>query len=370
LLSLFVKISLQLSRKMLIISQLFFWKRKTWLSAIVQHRRSRIVLFLVTLLISVSCQVSSRNTTTTSQRTTQNGFKVAVVLPQNVDDNSWNEAGYQALQVVKEKIGAITTYQDNVDVPSGQPSQVFEKVFREYAHNGYDFIIGHGGQFVSAIEKVAKEFPRTKFAVVGGYGGNNNNVGGITYQVTEAGYWVGSVAGLATKNNKIGYIGGQVLADGLELSKFYEKGAHAINSQVEVSVKWTDSFTDLEKVTKITQSLIKSGIDVIMVGASQLAPTVIKLAEEAKINAIAPFTDLYPLAPQTVITSLLIEYPAIYLQATTLVREGRWEGKLYRFNLKQGAFRLAPFREHLTPEQLTKLNEVKQSILLGKLNLS
>jgi basic membrane protein A and related proteins len=143
-------------------------------------------------------------------------------------------------------------------------------------------------------------------------------------------------------------------------------------------VKWTNSFTDLEKVTEITKSLIKSGIDVIMVDASQLAPTVIKLAEEAKINAIAaleqkaiaPFTDLYPLAPQTVITSLLIEYPAIYLQATTLVREGRWEGKLYRFNLKEGAFRLAPFREHLTPEQLTKLNEVKQSILLGKVNLS
>ncbi len=324
----------------------------------------------MTLLTSVSCQVSSDNITTSSEKTTQNGFKIAVVLPQNVDDHSWNEAGYQALQVLKEKIGAITSYHDNVDVPSGQPSQVFEKVFREYAHNGYDFIIGHGGQFVGAIEKVAKQFPRTKFAVVGGYGGNNNNLGGITYETTEAGYLVGSVAGLTTKTNKVGYIGGQALADGLELSQFYQKGAHAINSQVQVSVKWNNSFTDVAQVTEITQFLIKSGIDVIMIDASQLAPTVIKLAEEAKIKVIAPFTDLYPLAPQTVITSLLIEYPAIYLQATTLVREGRWEGKLYRFNLKQGAFRLAPFREHLTPEQLTKINAVKQSILRGKLNLS
>ena len=347
---------------MLIISQLFSLKRKTWLCC--------IGLFLVTLFTSVSCQVASRNTMTTPPTTTNTGFKVAVVLPQNVDDHSWNEAGYQALQGVKEKMGAITSYQDNVDVPSGQPSQVFEKVFRQYAQTGYDFIIGHGGQFVGAIEKVAKEFPRTKFAVVGGYGGNNNNVGGITYQTTEAGYLVGSVAGLTTKTNKIAYIGGQALADGLELSQFYQKGAIAINSQVQVSVKWNNSFTDVAQVTEITQSLIKSGIDVIMIDASQLAPTVIKLAAEAKINAIAPFTDLYSLAPQTVITSLLIEYPAIYLHATTLVREGRWEGKLYRFNLKQGAFRLAPFREHLTPQQLTAINDVKQSILRGKLNLS
>ncbi|MDB9511794.1 BMP family protein [Kamptonema animale CS-326] len=329
-----------------------------------------IALFILSVLVVVSCSSPRDRIELSVETTAENNFNVAVLLPQGLNDSSWNQAGYEGLQAIQQQIGATVAYKDSVDLPSGQPSAKFEQAFREYAQSGYDLILGHGGQFITAIETAAKEFPRTKFALVGSYAGNNINAGGITYRADEAGYLTGVVAALATKTNKITLIGARPIGDAQDVAKFYERGAKAINPNIAVSFKWTGSFSDVAKGAEMATAAVKSGEDVLIVIADVVTETVIKIAESAGAKTIALFSDEHKLAPKTVLTSLLIKYPTIYLRAATLVRQGHWEGKQYRFGFKDGAIELAPFRGNLTPEQEAKVNAIKEDILLNKINFS
>ncbi|MDM8515725.1 BMP family ABC transporter substrate-binding protein [Desulfobacterales bacterium HSG16] len=129
-------------------------------------------------------------------------FKTAILLPREVNADGWTRAGYAGLLLIKKKLQAEIAYSENI------PESEFEQVFRRYAQDGFDFIIGHGGQFVPAAEVVAKEFPRTKFAITSKYQGNNNNLGALSLREGELGFLAGVIAAVKTKKQKIGFLGG------------------------------------------------------------------------------------------------------------------------------------------------------------------
>ena len=329
-----------------------------------------VALFILTTLFAISCNSSVNNTGRPSQAPAASNFKVAVVLPRDAKKDDWSKSGYEGLQAIKEQLGATVDYRENVDVPSPQPIAVFEKVFREYAKTGYDLILGQGEQFVPAIEIIAKEFPRTKFAAVGGpYLGNNKNFASLGFRAGETGYVLGVAAALASKTKKIAFIGGTRIPDIINIAKFYEKGAKATSSQVAVTISYVESWTDELKGRQLAEAAIKSGVDVILANAGKADTAIIKLAESVGIKVIGTYKDLYDLAPNAVLTSYLYSFPVLYVQAATLMRQGRWEGKRYRFGMKEKAIDFAPFRGKLTSEQEAKVNAVKKDILLGKIDL-
>lgn len=261
------------------------------------HRMSLIkIISLFTLGIIMSCNVSPM----APELAATGDFKVAIVLPRSADDGSWSQSGYEGLQRIAKELKARVAYTDKVEVP---PRKDFQQVFRQYAADGYDFIIGHGGQFQSGLEAVAKEFPQKKFALVGGYPGNNKNLGALGFRGDEMGYIMGVVVALKTQTHKVGMIGGLPVADVVDVAKLYERGAKAIDPNIQVFVNWTNSWTE------------------------------------------------------------------ILLEGATLVRQGRWQGKQYRFGMQEGVLDLAPFRGALTPEAEAIVNEIKQDILMGKIDL-
>jgi basic membrane protein A len=60
----------------------------------------------------------------------------------------------------------------------------------------------------------------------------------------------------------------------------------------------------------------------------------------------------------------------LLLEGATLVQQGRWEGKQYKFGLQEGAQELAPFYGLLTPEEEAKVNAIKQDILTSKIDVA
>ena len=56
------------------------------------------------------------------------------------------------------------------------------------------------------------------------------------------------------------------------------------------------------------------------------------------------------------------------LAGATLAKQGRWEGKQYKFGLAEGVQNLAPFYGLVTAEQESKINQVKNDILTGKID--
>lgn len=327
------------------------------------HRRFLIkIVYIFTIGIILSCNISP----IAPELAGTADLKVAIVLPRSADDGSWSQSGYEGLQLIAKELKAQVAYTDKMEVP---PRKDFQQVFRQYAADGYDFIIGHGGQFQSALEAVAKEFPQTKFAMVGGYSGNNNNLGALGFRADEMGYIMGVVAALKTQTHKVGMIGGLRVADVVDVAKLFERGAKANDPNIQVFINWTNSWTDSEKASQAAEEMVRAGVDTILAYLNETNRAVFAVAAAAGARAIGYPKDQYHLAPDTIITSAIYRISNILLQGAILMRQGRWEGKQYRFGMQEGALDIAPFRGALTPAEEAIVNGVKQDILMGKIDL-
>ena len=294
----------------------------------------------------------------------RHSFKTALLLPREVDADGWTRSGYAGLLLIGKKLQSEIAYSENIPEPE------FEQVFRRYAQDGFDFIIGHGGQFISAAEVAAKEFPRTKFAVVTKYSGNNRNLGALSLREGEMGFLAGVVAAVKTKKQKIGFIGGVLYKVNRETISLFEQGVKHIDPNITVFVDWNESWTDRERAMQLARKQIQSGIDILVVGAGKAGLAIHPIAQKAGVYTIGWIEDQYNLAPGNVITSIVQDIPQLLLQGATLARKGRWEGKQYKFGLREGVQYLARFRGMLSPDQEKQVQTVLDDIILRKINLT
>lgn len=327
-----------------------------------------IALFSITIFLTIACQSSNINPNTNSPTPSTN-IKVAAFMPRDVHKDGWSKSGYEGLLTIEKELGVKIAYKDNVDVPSPQPDTTFEKVASDFVEANYDLVIAHGGQLKNAIEKVALKYPNNKFALANVYPGNNKNLAGIFYRTTESGYLLGILAGLVTKTHKVILISGSETPSAIENAKFATKGLKFIDPKATFEFKISGSFTDEVKAKKSGEEAIASGADVLIVNAGNTNKVIAKLAEEAGIKVIGINEDIYNFAPQAVISSMLPQFQSIYREAVTLLLQGRWEGKPYRFGIKEKAIEFAPFRGSLTPEQEAKFNKIKEDIILDKIDI-
>ncbi|MGB2965172.1 MAG: BMP family ABC transporter substrate-binding protein, partial [Anaerolineales bacterium] len=89
-------------------------------------------------------------------------MKVAVVFPGVIDDQSWNQFGFEGLKRAEAEADLEIAYSEDVT-----PDEQVE-TFRNYAAEGYDMIIGHGGEYADAISEVAAEYPDIWFGDTNG----------------------------------------------------------------------------------------------------------------------------------------------------------------------------------------------------------
>lgn len=322
------------------------------------------LLAIATLVITVSCS-SPTPTSSNSASTSSSNFKVAMITTGDKTDGSWSQSGYEGLKLIEKE------YNAKVDFAESIPDKASEAPLRQYAKAGYDFIIAQSGGYVESAEKVANEFPRTKFALVTTYSGNNRNLGAVAFRSGEAGYLTGVLAAMKTKTNKVAYIVGYDYPVYKEEAALFRKGAKAMNPNIEVSTEFLKTWTDGEKGKKVALALADKGYDCFAINADEAGVGALKAVTQREgVHAIGWTVDQHELAPDRVITSVLQDMPKLILNAADLMQQGQWEGKLYKFGLKEGIYDFAPFRGSLTAEQETKFLAIKDKVMSGEIDIS
>jgi len=322
--------------------------------------KTKALVLLFVLLALASCQPAAPASSPTS--TGYAAFRVALLLPRAKDADGWTRSGYQGLLLIQKELGADVAYSENV------PEADFEKEFRKYAADGYDFIIGHGNQFVPAAEKVATEFPQTAFAISGKYGGNNVNLGALSLREGEMAYLFGAIAAIKTKTKHVGYLGGVDNPSQQEILTLYKRGLEATDSSVQVTIDFVGDFTDAEKARQLARAQIDAGVDIIFVLAGEAGTGVHAQAQAAGIYTLGWIEDLNYLAPKAVITSNVQDVSGMLLRGATLVKQGRWEGKQYKFGIAEGVQTLAPFYGLVTAAEELRINAVRNDLIAGKID--
>lgn len=321
-----------------------------------------LLLALLTLGIA-----SCHGVETQQERQVASNFKVAAIFPHKTNnDEAHSQDGLAGLELIEKQLIAKTAYTSEVN---NLPADQVKNIFSQYAEQGFDFVVGNG-DFVTTVAAIAKTFPRTKFAVTDVYSGNNGNLGSLSFRNGELGYLCGVVAAIKSNTNRISFIGSTDSASNQEIATLFERGARAIKPNITVSVNWIGNDTNATRAEAIAVAQISAGSDVLLVNAGQAGLPVHTLANTKQIYTIGWGTDQANQAPGTVLTSGIQRLPELLLQGARLVRLGRWEGKQYRFGLREGVQDLAPFRGTLTPAEEAIVQQTKDDILTGKVDVS
>ncbi|GAA2132246.1 BMP family ABC transporter substrate-binding protein [Streptomyces synnematoformans] len=179
-------------------------------------------------------------------------------------DASFNESAARGYDKAKKEFdigGKELTARD------GETEADREQRLTSLAEAGYNPVIGVGFAYGKSVNKVAKDFPDTTFAVID-EASQAKNVAGITFAEHEGSYLAGVAAALKSKSGNVGFIGG--VHNNL-IKKFeagFVQGVKDTKPNVKVDVKYLyesdlKGFQDPLRAKGIAEGMLDSGSDVI-----------------------------------------------------------------------------------------------------------
>ena len=179
-------------------------------------------------------------------------------LPGLKTDDAFTHYTYECMMRAAAEFDLETAYREEVK----QDEQV--EIIRQFAQQGYDIIIGQGGQFGEALQTVAKEYPEQKFIFsVATDTGGVPNLTAATVSYSHAGYLAGVMAYHTTQTNKVAMVTGEWYDPHRQMEAIFRKGAASCGKEVEVNAVTTGSWSDVNKAREASLALIADGVDVL-----------------------------------------------------------------------------------------------------------
>src|SRR3990172_2951036 len=212
------------------------------------------------------------------------GAKVAALFPGLVDDQSWNQAGFEGLKRA-ETGGATIAYTEKVT----QDQQV--EVFRTYAQQGNNVVIGHGGEYMDAALQVASEFPNVQFVV--------------------------------TNANKSGLVVGETIPIANDAIKGWKDGCARVNPNAVVTASITGDWADTDKAREAALALVAGGADVLGHVLDAADAGVFAAAEDKGVYAIGLYADESSFGPTSHIGAALADASLVVFNAATQPLNGK-----------------------------------------------
>jgi basic membrane protein A len=288
--------------------------------------RRRLSTILHTLALAALGCAGGRDTADSAGRAPADAphFRVALLTPGPISDQSWNGGAYQGLLRIRDSLGATVSH-----IQTKTPAE-FEEQFRQYGAQGYDLVFGHGFEFQDAAKRVGPDFPKTIYVTTSG-STSGANVAGIEFAFADASYLAGMVAGSMTRTNVLGVIGGTELPPVKESFTAFTKGAKAVNPKVTVLTSYVGNWDDVSAGKEQALAQIGRNADIIFQNADAAGLGVFQAARETKkALVIGSNSNQNAVAPEVTIGSVVINLPHAFLTVAREVKEKRFTPRVIR----------------------------------------
>lgn len=217
-------------------------------------------------------------------------------------DKSFNEAAFNGMEKWKKETG-----KKYLEFEISNESQR-EQALRRMAERGATPIIGIGFGQASAIEKLAKEFPKLQFAIIDMVV-DLPNVQSVVFKEQEGSFLVGAMAAMASKTGKVGFVGGMDIPLIRKFQCGYEQGAKYANPKAEVFANMTGTtgaaWNDPARGGELAKAQFAKGADVVFAAAGGTGIGVYQAAKDSQKLAIGVDSNQNHLQPGTMLTSMV-----------------------------------------------------------------
>ena len=285
-------------------------------------------------------------------------------------DKSFNEAAYNGMERFRKETGG-----SYLEFEIANDTQR-EQAFRRMAQKGANPIIGIGFTQASALEKVAKEFPQLKFAIVDMVV-NLPNVQSVVFKEQEGSFLAGMAAAMASTSGKVGFVGGMDVPLIRRFQCGYEQGAKYANPKVETLANMTGTtpaaWSDPTRGGELARNQFSRGVDVIFAAAGGTGVGVYQAAKDQGRLAIGVDSNQNHLHPGTMLTSMMKRVDVAVFSISKAVKDGSWKPGVQVLGLKENGVALA-MDEHnakrVTPEMRKRLDAAQADIVAGRIKVA
>ncbi|MEV4640046.1 BMP family ABC transporter substrate-binding protein [Actinoplanes sp. NPDC049548] len=246
---------------------------------------------------------------------------------------------------------------------------------RELVKAGSNPVIAVGFLYAGAIGTVAKENPGTLFAIIDDDSVQAKNVVSLLFSEEQGSYLVGVAAGLATRTDRVGFVGG---VDVPLIRKFgigFAAGVHSVDPGIKVGERYLSKPPDFsgfgspDKGKAAAAALLADGADVVYSaagGSGQGALQTVAAADGAW--AVGVDSDQYASAggavKERILTSMLKRVDNSVFQEIQAFIKGDRSGGAKRYDLKVDGVGYATSNPALKPYE-AKLEKARYGILSG-----
>ncbi|MGE7432456.1 BMP family lipoprotein [Kitasatospora sp. NPDC001175] len=266
-------------------------------------------------------------------------------------DQSFNDSAAKGLDDAKAQLGVDVAEQE---AKTGEAEADKETRLSTLVSKGYNPIIAVGFVYQPAVEKVAKENPNVKFAIIDSSSNTQpSNVTSLTFSEQEGSYLAGVAAALKTKTKHVGFIGGVQSELIKKFEAGYKAGVASVDSKIQVETTYLSTppdfsgFNDPGKGKEAAQGQLDKGADIIYSAAGSSGSGAIEAvsqkdgawaigvdADQAKQPALQKYKD-------HILTSMVKNVNVAVFQYIKAAKDGNPLTGVKNFDLKSDGVSLA-----------------------------
>lgn len=281
-------------------------------------------------------------------------------------DKSFNDSAYAGLERAKKEFGIEFTTVDS------KAEKDYETNLETLSERGYNLVIAVGITQGEALKRVAPKHPDIKYAIVDA-DVKGDNVRSLLFSEEQGSYLAGYLAGLTTKTNKIGFVGGKSIPLIKKFEAGYFAGAKAANPKLEaLPAKYTESWDNTNDGKAAATFLYQQGADIVYHAAGRCGLGVIAAAKDQNKFAIGVDSDQDDAAPGNVLTSMVKRVDEAVFATVKDIQSNAFTAGAKSYDLKANGVGLTEMKhtkDKIPADAMKKLDVVRADIISGKVKV-
>lgn len=302
--------------------------------------QSLLVAFLIVTTLGTACAPAGADCTSEEM------FCVGLVTDiGKVNDRSFNQSAWESLQQAQQELGAQVQYIETANTKD------YTKNIAAFGDLHYDVIVTVGYTLRDATIAAAATYPDTDFIGVDQYQAEPvDGVAGLNFPEDQAGFLVGALAAMMSKNHIIGAVCGTDeipavwrFGEGYRAGAIYADELRSTTTEVFVIYHRDDdqAFVDPEWGAETANSMLAQGADVIFGCGSVTGNGAIITAAQANAYVIGVDSDQYltlpEAAPRMLSSAMKLITPGVF-ELIKLSKEGAFPSGNYLGNVGYAPF--------------------------------
>jgi basic membrane protein A len=254
-------------------------------------------------------------------------------------------------------------------------AQAYIPNLTQAARKGADLVVSVGFDQADAVATVAKEFPKTHFAIIDvdqtTLTGKPRNVEGLIFREQEVGYLAGYLAGLLEKAkpgpHTIGSVGGEKQPPVDRYIAGYQAGARKADPRVKLLNAYSQDWVDQAKCKQAALDQIAAGANIVFQVAGGCGLGVLDAAKQKAVWGIGVDADQSYLGPQ-VLTSAMKRVDTSVYATIKQVLAGKFAGGTNAvFSLRNAGVGLGKISPKVPKADVRRVQQIAREIASGKI---